>query len=278
MHNKTPFNPSVNPFKIARSVSDGQGDGSGLQALLGAFSRDLGPAAEEVKKLLADLDAGKDVTESAKALVGKLPELMPDDPAMAAVIAEEMAKEFGEVDGRAGRPLPAASHPSQEPLANEAQHCELDGGWIGDAGCTHPNHPHSALVNRIIDAAKNKKPIAISPSDAEAALKEGFYVDAGNGKRIGFGKSLLKHFNEDHDLTDEEEANDIKNRKRLLMFAVDTVMHPTKVSLNEEGYVGRKAYIKPFNTFGIKAISNEEEDKIEYVFTYRPAKSERKRK
>lgn len=115
--NKTPFNQHEKPFKISPDDSDGQGDGSGLQELLGAFSRDLGPAAEEVKKLLADLDAGKDVAEAAKALVEKLPDLMQEDPAMAAVIAEEMARQFGEV----------ASHPSQksqssqEPLANEEQ-------------------------------------------------------------------------------------------------------------------------------------------------------------
>ena len=92
--NKTPFNQREKPFKISQSDSDGQGDGSASNALLTAFSHDLGPAAEEVKKLLADLDAGKDVTEAAKALAEKLPELMPEDPAMAAVIAEEMAKQF----------------------------------------------------------------------------------------------------------------------------------------------------------------------------------------
>ena len=62
------------------------------------------------------------------------------------------------------------------------------------------------------------------------------------------------------------------------MFAVDTVLHPTTITNNEEGVSGRRAYLKPFRTFGVKAVTTEEGDKIEYVFTYRPAKSERARK
>ena len=92
---KTPFKNAGNAFKNAPRPSDGQGDGNGSRALLEAFSRDLGPASEAVKSLLADLEAGKDVKASAKALVDNLPDLLPEDPAMAAVIAEAMAREFG---------------------------------------------------------------------------------------------------------------------------------------------------------------------------------------
>ena len=130
--NKTPFKTHDNPFKIHRSVSDGQGDGSGLQEPLGAFSRDLGPAAEELKKLLDDLDAGKDIAAAAAALAEKLPELMPDDPAMAAVLAEEMARAFGEVkpkgegEGLANsitNPCPKCHH--QRTKDNVCTHCEM---------------------------------------------------------------------------------------------------------------------------------------------------------
>lgn len=102
---KTPFKNDENTFKNAPRPSDGQGDGKGSKALLEAFSRDLGPASEAVKSLLADLDAGKDVKASAKALADNLPDLLPEDPAMAAVIAGAMAREFG-AGGRAneGRP------------------------------------------------------------------------------------------------------------------------------------------------------------------------------
>ena len=106
---KTPFKNDCKAFKNAQGVSDGQGDAQALHALLGAFSRDLGPAAEEVKKLLADLDAGKDVAESAKSLVSRLPSLLPADPEGAAILAEEMAKAFNS----------ASAAPPGDELANE---------------------------------------------------------------------------------------------------------------------------------------------------------------
>ena len=144
-----------------------------------------------------------------------------------------------------------------------SEHCPQDGGFIGDAGCTHPNHQHSELVKGVIAAAKAKKPHSISASDAEVALKEGFYVDGLNGKRIGFGKSLLKHFNED-----PHDPDDVKNRKRLLLFAVDTAMHPDKTTNNNRGIPGRTAYCKAFNSFGVIAITGKESEDIEYVFNY----------
>lgn len=62
--------------------------------LLAAFAKDTSAAGKAVAELLQDLDSGKDVKESAASLVSRLPSLLPSDPAMAAVIAEAMAKEF----------------------------------------------------------------------------------------------------------------------------------------------------------------------------------------
>lgn len=69
--------------------------------------------------------------------------------------------------------------------------CPQDGGFVGDAGCTHPNHAHSALVERI--AASADAPRMVSTSEAEAALREGFYVSNPDGARVGFGRRLLDH-------------------------------------------------------------------------------------
>lgn len=88
----TPFKNAQEPFKNAPGNSDGQGDAQALKELVGAFSRDLAPAAEEVKKLLADLDAGNDVTEAAKSLVSRLQSLLPADPEGATILADAMAK------------------------------------------------------------------------------------------------------------------------------------------------------------------------------------------
>ena len=139
--------------------------------------------------------------------------------------------------------------------------CPQDGGFIGDAGCSHENHQHSALVMGIIDDGKAKKLRTISEADCDAALTEGFYVDAPGGKRIGFGKTLLQHLN---------EHEDAYQRKTKLLYAVNAVMFPNKSENNHERIAGRTAYFKSFKGFGIQAITSKEGDKIEYVFTYIP--------
>ena len=65
-------------------------------ALLRDFAADLSPAAAKIKSLLDALDAGRDVRDEARKLAGELPDLMADDPAMAAVLEEAMAEAFAE--------------------------------------------------------------------------------------------------------------------------------------------------------------------------------------
>ena len=60
-------------------------------AILEAFAKDQGAAAEAVAKLLQN-----PTPDRAAALLKDLPSLLPEDPALAAVIAEEMAKAYGE--------------------------------------------------------------------------------------------------------------------------------------------------------------------------------------
>ena len=47
--------------------------------------------------LLAAIEAGEDAKGRAEKLLERLPSLLPDDPAAAAVLAEEMAKAVGDV-------------------------------------------------------------------------------------------------------------------------------------------------------------------------------------
>ena len=89
---KTAFKTTNNAFKTARKDLDAQGAASaenGSEGVLEAFCKDGSKAAQEVLKLLEDPTA-----EKATELIEKLPSLLPEDPALAAVIAEEMAKEF----------------------------------------------------------------------------------------------------------------------------------------------------------------------------------------
>ena len=64
------------------------------RAILEAFAKDTSKAAEAVKALLAEEDPEKLKALSSK-LIADLPTLIPDDPALAAVIADAMAAEFG---------------------------------------------------------------------------------------------------------------------------------------------------------------------------------------
>jgi len=96
----TPLQTRENALQNAPRNPDGQGEGleappsqiakkrpSGAKDVLAAFADDMGPASEAVKKFLAD--PGK---EAAERLIADLPGLMPEDPALAAVIADAMAE------------------------------------------------------------------------------------------------------------------------------------------------------------------------------------------
>ena len=144
--------------------------------------------------------------------------------------------------------------------------CPQDGGFIGDAGCTHPNHQHSELVKGIM----NGEPKTISAHDAEAALKEGFYVKNPEGRKVGFGRKLLAHLENDHLKADADA------RKTRLMFAVNSVTNPDKVEKNHRGFEGRTAYVKSFNTFGMVVITEKGSDTIEYAFTLIPTRRGKK--
>lgn len=150
-----------------------------------------------------------------------------------------------------------------------SKRCPQDGGFIGESGCTHPNHKHSALVEKILSA---KEPRLISVKDANNALDEGFYVKDPSGQRVGFGKALLRHLENHHT---QEDSN---GRKMRLQFAVKTVMAPDCVERKHRGYEGRTAYTKAFNNFGILVLSGKGTDEIEYVFDLIPKRNLRKEK
>lgn len=65
-----------------------------LKRVLEAFRSDLGPAAEELQKVLALPEV--EMRAACKDLADRLPDLLPADPAMAAVMAEELAGAFAE--------------------------------------------------------------------------------------------------------------------------------------------------------------------------------------
>ena len=96
--NKAPaasLQTALPPFKTASSKPDAQGEGQEPGALLEPFLKalqcDCKMIADEVEELLKD-----PTPEKARALLDKLPDLVPEDPALAPLLAEEMAKAYGE--------------------------------------------------------------------------------------------------------------------------------------------------------------------------------------
>ena len=113
-----------------------------LDAILRDFAADLGPAAEKIKSLLDALDAGKDVRDEARKLAEELPDLMADDPAMAAVIEEAMADAFAEGAGEGGEQgtgngEEAALNKEGECRAQDPAHCPVHGTPEAKADATH---------------------------------------------------------------------------------------------------------------------------------------------
>lgn len=86
---KDTFIDKTNREKPGPSGSGEKGD---HDAILKAFAEDSSAAAGEIRDLLKNPSP-----EKAAALLQKLPDLLPEDPAMAAVIAEAMAAEFGKM-------------------------------------------------------------------------------------------------------------------------------------------------------------------------------------
>ena len=84
--------------KGAGQRQTGEDQGKASEDVLKAFAQDTGPAADAIQEFLKDPSK-----EAAEALLNRLPDLIPEDPAMAAVIAEAMAAEFSP-DGRARTP------------------------------------------------------------------------------------------------------------------------------------------------------------------------------
>lgn len=101
LNRKTPLQFGCDPLQNARKPSDGEPTppepAPALKRVLEAFRSDLGPAAEELQRVLALPEA--EMREACKDLADRLPDLLPADPAMAAILAEELAGAFAEAVG-----------------------------------------------------------------------------------------------------------------------------------------------------------------------------------
>ena len=95
----------LTPLQNSRRDSGGQGDDFGadapeavFRAFAEAVSNDAKPLAEQVKKLLDLIDAGKEAEAAsfAATLSANLASYLPEDPESATVLAEAMAERYGQ--------------------------------------------------------------------------------------------------------------------------------------------------------------------------------------
>ncbi|MBR1608020.1 MAG: DUF935 family protein [Kiritimatiellae bacterium] len=119
---KTPLQFGCSPLQNARSATDGKSPdptpARALKRILEAFRADLGPAAEELQRVLKLPEA--EMRAACRYLSDRLPDLLPKDPAMAAILAEELAGAFAEAAGETTEHTDGT-----EALANEDR--EADG-------------------------------------------------------------------------------------------------------------------------------------------------------
>ena len=205
--NKTPLQNAEKPLQNAPSPADGQGDEKSPDAsegILEAFAKDTSKAAEAVKTLLAD-----PTPEKAKQLLADLPNLLPDDPALAAVIAEAMAAEFAP-DGRARTP----SAPPQNTEATNADECRAE----DPAHCRTHGTPVKPATPEAVKSFLADPPARISPDMADALLSAGFDDRDGDGNTVKYG-SLLK----DHLERESHSEKDKIARKARLGEAVKVI-------------------------------------------------------
>ena len=163
---------------------------SGADAnLLEAFAKDTGAAAEAVAELLKNPSP-----DAAAALLEKLPSLLPEDPALAAIIAEEMAKQF-----RPDESAQPDAVKNSECHAKDPAHCPTHGTPITPA-------TSETVKNFLADP-----PIRISPDMADALLSAGFDDKDGDGNTVKYGSLLKDHL----DRESHSEKDRIARKQRL---------------------------------------------------------------
>ena len=166
-------------------------------AILEAFAKDQGAAAEAVAKLLQN-----PTPDRAAALLKDLPSILPEDPALAAVIAEEMAKAYGEAWEKARKEARPTVENKQDAQGNEhddgnGQFTEKAGGSSGAPSETTEKPTHTPEQQKRIEeyqAAVDQKALAwreaVMQMDEKAQKKEFFQFGEADTRMAGDIKTI----------------------------------------------------------------------------------------
>ena len=226
------------------------------ESALEALSKDSSEVAEEISKLMADPSP-----EAAKALLDKLPSLLPEDPALAAVIAEAMAEAYGTAAGSAA-PAPSGEVKNSTD-ANGNKHAEAGSGNGGqfvskDEGASGAPSEKAekkdtiAATPEAVEKFKAELPDEISPEEFDSLLTAGFDDVDGAGNAVKYGTLLRDHIN---DRSRNEQDRDA--RKKRLGVAVKMVRQAKPKQTGTEGKPAERMYAGIVDGNAYIAIADE---------------------
>jgi len=263
------------PLQNARTGSDGETpppEGAGASTgLLRAFAEDTAPAAAKIKSLLERLDAGEDIREEARKVADELPELMRGEPAMAAVLAEEMARAFVGAVEEGETHTETRSGGEDVPLANSNSNREKDGKFAeaGTGDQTGGKSGYTKEHREKVGQRGDYKSLGLPPlRDIPPDEPMGKTKIAEAKARIVKGESITDPLGESHEISGKtidhwkatkKSDDDIAKRLQALDEAERTIEKPHEIWKNPDGK--GQAFIRIVKSASGKAVVNVAEKK-----------------
>ena len=206
------------PFKTASKKPDAQGEGQEpgalLEPFLKALRQDCKPLASEVEELLKD-----PTPEKARALLDKLPDLVPDDPALAPLLAEEMAKAYGEAftQGSGAQPPVVVQNAGTSEGAKKGWETRRKNGWTPEQLAANKATVDSLIADLSKRGPNNSKAWKNEPKDlGEVSQTLADEIHAANpdmkvtaGTMQTIDQDQLNHALEEHGVGKETRPNQI---------------------------------------------------------------------
>ena len=249
---------SATPAEPARPVE--AEPTAALQSLAKALQLDLTPAADALQTLLKDPSP-----QAAQALIARLPQLLPQDPEMAAILEEELTKTFA---GQLGQPeAPKGKEPLTqeeaqslyEEIASQMDAANSEGECHAKDPANCPYHGTGKYAEG--DAGQPKEhpaPRKVTAEKGREILKSHPEVTDPKGQRVRFGERLERH------LADKppEEQN---RRLEKMDYALDAV-RTTEPILHPRGMTDRNVYIKPTSEKSSVMVFVDNNGEVQEVF------------
>ena len=254
-----PLQTAKSALQNAPKKPDAQGEGQDPAALLGPFLRalkeDCKPLAAEVEELLKELESGGPrsvAAEKARALLDKIPALVPSDPTLAPLFAEVMAKAYGEAFISARKEHAKAVAAAKQD-ANGAEHAEAgtgNGGQFVSKGEGSSGTPSETTEVKKIDVGsvntdspeEQEKQVANAAAAFEKCLNE--QVDVPNAfhrsdigdidLRWGKTNKGLKHMIERRDAFAASHPGALDGRA-VLSRMPETIIKGTVTEVTQSG-------------------------------------------